>query len=184
MGRTGLRSLSWSTNAKIRSGGTMRPSSTSWGWATRFPSPRCMGRTRATCSILLVESFPEQLEEEEDESVKIAIVGKPNAGKSSLLNKLVGEERAIVSPIPGTTRDATDTKIEVNGPGSDVDRHGGHPSARKDRAGRGAVQRAAFVQSHRAGGRGPADDRRDDRHHVTGCAHRGVSSSSSGSRAW
>jgi GTPase len=64
---------------------------------------------------LLVASFPEQAEGEEDESVKIALVGKPNAGKSSLLNKLVGEERAIVSPIPGTTRDATDTKIEVNG---------------------------------------------------------------------
>jgi GTPase len=63
----------------------------------------------------LVASFPEQAAEEEDESIKIAIVGKPNAGKSSLLNKLVGQERAIVSPIPGTTRDATDTKIEVNG---------------------------------------------------------------------
>ena len=64
---------------------------------------------------MLVASFPEQAEEEEDESIKIALVGKTNAGKSSLLNKLVGEERAIVSPIPGTTRDATDTKIEVNG---------------------------------------------------------------------
>lgn len=63
----------------------------------------------------LLSSFPEQVEQEEDDSVKIAIVGKPNAGKSSLLNKLVGEERAIVSPIPGTTRDATDTKIDVNG---------------------------------------------------------------------
>jgi GTPase len=63
----------------------------------------------------LVESFPPQETEEEDDSIKIAIVGKPNAGKSSLLNKLVGEERAIVSPIPGTTRDATDTIIEFNG---------------------------------------------------------------------
>jgi GTP-binding protein len=62
----------------------------------------------------LVASFP-KLEEQEDESVKIAIVGKPNAGKSSLLNRLVGEERAIVSPIPGTTRDAVDTKIEYEG---------------------------------------------------------------------
>ena len=60
----------------------------------------------------LVGSFPPQQDEGEDESVKIAIVGKPNAGKSSLLNKLVGKERAIVSPIPGTTRDAVDTKIQ------------------------------------------------------------------------
>jgi GTP-binding protein len=63
----------------------------------------------------LVESFPRQEAEEEDDSIKIAIVGKPNAGKSSLLNKLVGGERAIVSPIAGTTRDATDTIIEFNG---------------------------------------------------------------------
>jgi len=49
--------------------------------------------------------------EEEDDSVKIAIVGKPNAGKSSLLNKLIGQERAIVSPIAGTTRDAVDEFI-------------------------------------------------------------------------
>ncbi len=63
----------------------------------------------------LVAAFPEQDAESEDDSVKIAIVGKPNAGKSSLLNRLVGEERAIVSPIPGTTRDATDTVIEFNG---------------------------------------------------------------------
>jgi len=62
----------------------------------------------------LVVAFPLPAEEEEDESIKIAIVGKPNAGKSSLLNKLVGAERAIVSPIPGTTRDAIDTQIEFN----------------------------------------------------------------------
>jgi GTP-binding protein len=64
---------------------------------------------------VLVESFPPQQEEEQDETVKIAIVGKPNAGKSSLLNKLVGAERAIVSPIPGTTRDAIDMKIQYEG---------------------------------------------------------------------
>ncbi len=63
----------------------------------------------------LVASFPPASETEEDESVKIAIVGKPNAGKSSLLNRLVGEERAIVSPIPGTTRDAIDTQLTFDG---------------------------------------------------------------------
>lgn len=54
-------------------------------------------------------------DQEEDDSVKIAIVGKPNAGKSSLLNKLVGQERSIVSDIPGTTRDAVDSRLEYNG---------------------------------------------------------------------
>ena len=63
----------------------------------------------------LVMSFPEQPVNEEDDSVKIAIVGKPNAGKSSLLNKLAGEERAIVSPIAGTTRDSIDTHLDFNG---------------------------------------------------------------------
>lgn len=63
----------------------------------------------------LIASLPKVEESGEDDSVKIAIVGKPNAGKSSLLNRLVGEERAIVSPIPGTTRDAVDTRIEYNG---------------------------------------------------------------------
>ncbi|GAP15591.1 ribosome-associated GTPase EngA [Longilinea arvoryzae] len=63
----------------------------------------------------LLAAFPEQVKEEEDDSIKIAIVGKPNVGKSSLLNRLVGQERSIVSPIPGTTRDSLDTHIEVDG---------------------------------------------------------------------
>ena len=60
----------------------------------------------------LVAALPKSSEEPEDSSVKIAIVGKPNVGKSSLLNRLTGEERAIVSPIAGTTRDAVDTHLE------------------------------------------------------------------------
>ena len=58
---------------------------------------------------------PSEEEEEEDDSIKIAILGKPNAGKSTLLNKLIGEERAIVSPIAGTTRDAIDTRLTWHG---------------------------------------------------------------------
>jgi len=59
----------------------------------------------------LVKVLPAGGEEEEDTSVKIAIVGKPNVGKSSLLNKITGEDRVIVSNIPGTTRDSIDTSL-------------------------------------------------------------------------
>lgn len=50
--------------------------------------------------------------EEEDESVRVAVIGKPNAGKSSIINKMLGEQRLIVSQIAGTTRDAVDTRLE------------------------------------------------------------------------
>ena len=60
--------------------------------------------------------FPEaEEEEEEDDRIRVAIVGKPNVGKSSIINKLLGEDRLIVSDIAGTTRDAVDTDVTYNG---------------------------------------------------------------------
>ncbi|MBQ7152453.1 MAG: ribosome biogenesis GTPase Der [Clostridia bacterium] len=61
----------------------------------------------------VVKLLPENREdEEEDDCVKVAVIGKPNAGKSSLINRIVGSERLIVSPVAGTTRDAVDTDME------------------------------------------------------------------------
>lgn len=65
----------------------------------------------------VVQLFPSEADipEVEDDAIRIAIIGRPNVGKSSLLNAILGEERSIVSPIPGTTRDAIDTNFEWDG---------------------------------------------------------------------
>ena len=64
----------------------------------------------------IAAQVPAQVAGEDEEGVpKLAIVGRPNVGKSSILNRLVGSSRAVVSPIPGTTRDPIDTRIEVEG---------------------------------------------------------------------
>ena len=61
----------------------------------------------------VMDALPDDIgEEEEDDSIKVAVIGKPNAGKSSMVNRLVGSNRLIVSNIPGTTRDAVDTHVE------------------------------------------------------------------------
>lgn len=64
----------------------------------------------------VISKFDESMDtKDEDDSIKIAVIGKPNAGKSSIINRIIGENRVIVSDIPGTTRDAIDTKFERNG---------------------------------------------------------------------
>ncbi|MBQ8562661.1 MAG: ribosome biogenesis GTPase Der [Firmicutes bacterium] len=63
----------------------------------------------------VVNSFPKIDYDEDDETTKIAVIGKPNVGKSSLINCLLGENRVIVSPIAGTTRDSIDTPFEQDG---------------------------------------------------------------------
>lgn len=95
----------------------------------------------------VIEALPPSEPEVEDERTKLAIVGRPNVGKSSLLNRLLGEERAIVSPIPGTTRDAIDTYLEWEGvPITLIDTAG---IRRRGKIGRGA-ERYSVLRALRA----------------------------------
>ncbi len=83
------------------------------GMGKPIPVSALHGKGTGDLLDLLIEEIGKRTPgaEEEDGDIKIAIVGRPNVGKSSLLNKLLGEERVIVSPIPGTTRDAIDTQL-------------------------------------------------------------------------
>ena len=88
-----------------------------WNLGLGEPIPLSAYHGTGTGDLLdaLYEALPPFEDEPEDEyAVKIAIVGRPNVGKSSLLNRLLGEERVVVSDIPGTTRDTIDTVVEYN----------------------------------------------------------------------
>jgi GTP-binding protein len=65
----------------------------------------------------IVKFFPDPKDDEsdEDDTIRVAVIGKPNVGKSTLINKILGEERLIVSDVPGTTRDAVDSQFEKDG---------------------------------------------------------------------
>lgn len=80
-----------------------------------FPVSALHGTGTGDLLDAITGAIPPFDEEPEDDSIKVAILGRPNVGKSTLLNQLIGEERAIVSPIAGTTRDAIDTRIEWDG---------------------------------------------------------------------
>jgi len=84
-----------------------------WALGLGQPWPVSATHGHGTGDILdeIVKALPEVEPEEETDAIDIAIIGRPNAGKSSLLNKLAGKERAIVSDVAGTTRDAIDTTV-------------------------------------------------------------------------
>lgn len=83
------------------------------GLGDPFPISSVHGHGTGDMLDEVIKFFPEEDTDDYDESdIKVAVIGKPNAGKSSLINRIAGEERVIVSDIAGTTRDATDTVIE------------------------------------------------------------------------
>ncbi|EDZ91995.1 MAG: ribosome biogenesis GTPase Der [Limnospira sp. PMC 1291.21] len=85
------------------------------GLGNPFPISSIHGSGTGELLDALIENLPASTDNEDSEELRVAIVGRPNVGKSSLLNTFLGQERAIVSPISGTTRDAIDTIVEHNG---------------------------------------------------------------------
>ena len=91
-----------------------RASSTGSASATRCRCPPPRGSAPATCSTGSSSGCP-QIAAELEEATRLALIGRPNVGKSSLVNRLLGEERVIVTDVAGTTRDSIDTRIEFEG---------------------------------------------------------------------
>lgn len=85
------------------------------GLGNPYPISAISGRQTGDLLDVVVEGFPEQQFEEEDESFRLAIIGRPNVGKSSLANAFLGKPRSIVTDIPGTTRDALDSLMKFHG---------------------------------------------------------------------
>lgn len=86
------------------------------GFGDVYPVSAMQGVGTGDLLDAIIKAIPEQPPAPPDESIKIALVGRPNVGKSSLFNQLIGESRVIVSEVPGTTRDAIDTRLDYYEP--------------------------------------------------------------------
>lgn len=85
------------------------------GLGDPIPLSAAIGKSSGDLLDAIVERLPAQQEGELDESIQVAVVGRPNVGKSSLINRLLGEDRVVVSPEAGTTRDAVDSSFRAHG---------------------------------------------------------------------
>jgi len=85
------------------------------GLGTPIGVSAAVGKQSGDLLDAVVDQLPPPAEDEDAESIKVAIIGRPNVGKSSLANRLLGEERYVVSPVAGTTRDAVDTPLRYHG---------------------------------------------------------------------
>ena len=106
-------------------------------------------RAPATCSTCSSSRLPESAPEDE-EALRVAVVGRPNVGKSSFVNRLLGEERLVVSDIAGTTRDAIDTPMTLPRPRAHLRRHGRPAPADEDRRRHRVLLVAAHAPRDRA----------------------------------
>ncbi len=102
---------------KVDTPGSMAETYEFWALGLEDPWPVSATHGNGTGDLLdaIVDALPQVEPEDEEDAIDVAIIGRPNAGKSSLLNKLSGVERAIVSEVAGTTRDAIDSLVERDG---------------------------------------------------------------------
>ena len=141
--------------------------------ASRSWSPPCTAAAAATCSTWRSRRCPRRRKERIGEAGprRVALIGKPNVGKSSLLNKLVGEQRAVVDSVAGTTRDPVDELIELGGTTWRFVDTAGHQAPVQGKPGRRLLRDAAHPVRARPGrGRGRAH-RRERAAHRAGPAH-------------